>query len=76
MDAEGRRHIVKDKAPRFTVQILDADSKYPTLGDIPVKVLERYQDRKGREWVRVNTESPSISSLGKVCLSSLFQRVW
>ena len=32
VDAAGRRHILKDKVPIFTVEDLGADSKYPTPG--------------------------------------------
>jgi hypothetical protein len=32
VDAAGRRHILMDKVPIFTVEDLDADSKYTTPG--------------------------------------------
>jgi hypothetical protein len=57
-DAEGRRHIIKDKYPLFTAEILDADSNYPTPGEISCEILERYQDASGRQLIRVSTRSP------------------
>jgi hypothetical protein len=57
-DAEGRLHVLRDKVPIFTVEMLDADSEYPTTGKIPCEVLERFQDATGRELVRVSTEEP------------------
>jgi len=50
VDAEGRRHILKDKVPLFTVEVLDAGSKYPTPGTVLCEVLERYQDEQGQEF--------------------------
>ena len=58
VDAAGRRHILKDKAPVFTVEDLDADSKYPTPGFVACEVLERYHDERGQELVRVSTAKP------------------
>jgi hypothetical protein len=42
----------------FAVEMLDADSKYPTMGKIPFEVLETFKDATGRELVRVSTEKP------------------
>jgi hypothetical protein len=58
VDAEGRRHILKDKVPIFAVEVLDADSKYPMPGTVLCEVLERYQDEQGQELARVSTEKP------------------
>jgi hypothetical protein len=58
VDASGRRHIFNDKAPMFTAEMLDADSKYPAPGDIYCEVLELYQDESGRELARVTTTRP------------------
>jgi len=58
VDAEGRRHILKDKVPTFTVEVLDADSKYPTPGTVLCEVLESYQDENGQELTRVSKEKP------------------
>jgi hypothetical protein len=58
VDAAGRRHILKDKVPIFTVQDLDADSKYPTPGFVACEVVERYRNEKGQELVRVSTVKP------------------
>jgi len=57
-DAEGRRHVVRDKVPIFTGEVLDADSRYPMAGVIRCEVLERFQDATGREMVRVGTAKP------------------
>jgi hypothetical protein len=58
VDAEGRRHIIRDKVPIFTVEDLDADSRYPVKGAIRCQVLERYKDGKGQELARVSTAKP------------------
>ena len=58
VDAEGRRHIIKDKVPMFTVEDLDADSRYPVEGGVPCEVLERYQDGEGQEMARISTTKP------------------
>jgi len=50
--------ILKDKIPMFTVELLDAHSKYPTHGIVRCEVVERYRDEKGRELVRVTTATP------------------
>lgn len=58
-DANGRRHVVRDKVPIFTSEDLDADSQYPASGMICCEVLERFKDVAGREVARVGTENPS-----------------
>ena|ERR1700681_2300915 len=58
VDAAGRRHILKDKVPIFVVEDLDANSKYPTPGIVACEVVERYQNEKGQELVRVSTVKP------------------
>jgi hypothetical protein len=58
VDAEGRRHVIKDKVPMFTVEELDADSRYPAEGCVPCEVLERYKDRAGQELARITTKEP------------------
>jgi hypothetical protein len=57
-DAEGRRHVLKDKVSIFTIELLDADSEYPTRGTVPCEVLERYQNEIGQELARVSTVNP------------------
>jgi hypothetical protein len=57
-DAEGRHHIIKDKVPTFTAEDLDADSRYPVEGAIRCQILQRYQDGKGQELVRISTAKP------------------
>jgi hypothetical protein len=73
VDAAGRRHILKDKVPVFTVEDLDANSKYPTPGSVACEVVERYQNEKGQELVRVSTVKQlnlSTSNPSKVYPSS------
>ena len=52
-DAAGRRHIIRDKVPMFTTEPLDAESSYPTTGEMECEVVQRFQDESGQEWVRV-----------------------
>jgi hypothetical protein len=49
---------VRDKVPIFTVETLNAESKYPTPGVVRCEIVERLQDEKGRELVRICTEKP------------------
>lgn len=58
VDAAGRLHCFKDKVPIFTVEDLDADSKYPTPGFVPCEVVKRYQTEKEEELVLVRTVKP------------------
>ena len=58
VDASGRCHILKDKVPIFTDEVLDADSTYPVPGLVACEVVGRYQDDKGQELLRVSTASP------------------
>src|ERR1700688_4514070 len=58
VDVAGRRHILKDKVPTFTVEDLDAESKYPVPGFVACEVVERYQNEKGQQLVRVSTVKP------------------
>jgi hypothetical protein len=63
VDAAGRLHILQDKVPIFTVADLDADTKYPTPGSVRCEIVERSQNEKGQELVRVSTVKPdSIES--------------
>ena len=57
-DVEGCRHVLKDKVPIFTVEPLDAESKFPMPGTVPCDVLRRFQDENGRQLARVSTEKP------------------
>lgn len=75
VDASGRRHIFNDKAPMFTAEMLDADSKYPAPGDIYCEVLELYQDENVGNWRASQRHAHSIESLPKVCPSLPFQRI-
>jgi hypothetical protein len=68
VDAEGRRHVFKNKVPIFTVEDLGAESKYPTPGVVCCEVLERYQNEKGHETARVTTAEPKgIESTEGLC---------
>jgi hypothetical protein len=58
VDADGRRHILKDKVPIFTVEDLDAESKYPVPGSVACEILEQYENEKGQQFVRVSTIKP------------------
>jgi len=58
VDAAGRRHILRNKVPIFTVEDLDVNSKYPRSGFVDCEVVDRYQDEKGQELVRVTTAEP------------------
>jgi hypothetical protein len=58
VDAAGRLHILQDKVPIFTVADLDADTKYPTPGFVRCEIVERCQNEKGQELVRVSTLKP------------------
>jgi hypothetical protein len=57
-DADGSRHTLIDKVPIFTIEMLDANSAYPQPGLVRCEVLNRLQDRGGKELIRVTTASP------------------
>jgi hypothetical protein len=57
-DAEGRRHTLVDKVPIFTVEPLDATSRYPQPGSLGCEVLSRSEDDKGRQLVHICTARP------------------
>jgi hypothetical protein len=57
-DAEGRRHTIMDNVPILTLENLDADSRYPRPGIVRCFVLNRYQNDKGEELVRIGTGKP------------------
>ena len=68
VDADGRLHVLRDKVPTFTIETLDAGSKYPKPGAIRCEVVERLQDDKGKEFVRICTERPDdIESTEGLC---------
>jgi hypothetical protein len=58
VDAYGRRHVLKDKVPIFTIEDLGADSKYPSPGSVRCEVAERYKNENGNELVRASTAKP------------------
>jgi len=58
IDADGRLHVIRDKVPIFTTELLDAESKYPTPGVLRCEIVGGLQDRNGRELVRICTEKP------------------
>jgi hypothetical protein len=49
---------LKDKVPIFTVEDLDPNSKYPAQGFVACEIVQRYQNEKGQELVRVSTVKP------------------
>ena len=57
-DADAHRHVLIDKVPIFTTELLDAASSYPQPGSVPCEVLARWQDTQGRELVRVTIARP------------------
>ena len=62
VDADGRRHTLIDKAPIFSAETLDADSRYPRPGAAR-SVLKRRRDACGRELASISTADPySIES--------------
>ncbi len=62
VDAEGRRHTIIDKVPIATSELLGASSVYPQPGSVACKELKRWQDREGRELVRITTEPFGVES--------------
>jgi hypothetical protein len=66
VDADGKRHIIKDKVPIFTPEPLDAKSLYPTAGSMQCEVVQRFQDAVGRQLARVSTERFGIESVDGV----------
>lgn len=59
-DAAGRVHMLVDKYPYFTAQMLDAHSRYPQPGEVQCEVLDRIQDARRGELVRIRM--PGIES--------------
>jgi hypothetical protein len=57
-DAMATKHVIIDKVPIFTTEMLDANSSYPQAGTVPCTVLSREKDSVGRELVRITTSSP------------------
>jgi hypothetical protein len=58
LDASAVRHVLIDKVPIFTAELLDATSSYPQPGSAPCEVLARWQDTQGRELVRLTIARP------------------
>jgi hypothetical protein len=58
VDANSLRHVLIDKVPIFTDELLGPTSSYPQLGCAPCEVLARWQDTQGRELVRVTLARP------------------
>jgi hypothetical protein len=54
-DAAGHVHTLVDKYPIFSRQMLDADSQYPQTGAVECEVLDRSQDARQGELVRIRT---------------------
>ena len=58
IDADGRRHIFKEKVPVVTAAPVDNASTFPVPGGIGCEVLARYRDETGKEVARITTERP------------------
>jgi hypothetical protein len=58
VDANSLRHVLIDKYPVFTDALLDASSTYPQTGSAPCEVLDRWQDSRGHDLVRVTIARP------------------
>jgi hypothetical protein len=58
VDANGRRHAFIEKAPVFSLEDLNADSKYPLSGSARCVVLNRWCDANERELVSISTAEP------------------
>lgn len=66
VDADGKCHVIRDKAPIFTTETLDAKSLYPTAGSIQCDVVQQFQDAVGRQLACVSTERFGIESVDGV----------
>ncbi len=56
VDAYGRKHNIRGKAPIFTVENMDAHNKYPVEGTLACEVLDRYPTEG---IVKIRTAKPS-----------------
>jgi hypothetical protein len=59
LDAGGRRHLVVDKVPVFTLEDLFADSVYPRPGIIRCQIEREWTDEDGCRLAFIRTENPS-----------------
>jgi len=55
VDADGRRHVLMDKAPIFTNEDLDRESQYPQADAVQCRAVRFWRDASGRELVAVKT---------------------
>ena len=58
VDAAGKRHRFLDKVPIFTINDLDATSRYPQLGHVRCEALSESRDVHVQIVVRINTARP------------------
>ncbi len=58
IDAHGHHHTIIEKAPVLSVEVLDADSKYPRPGAARCVVLNSWRDTSERDLVRISTTHP------------------
>jgi hypothetical protein len=63
VDADGRRHVIRDKVPIFSAENLDAESPYPAAGNMQCEIVQRFQDGAGRQLARVSTERFGVESV-------------
>ena len=54
-DAYGKRHIIVDKVPMVTTEMLDSASTYPAKGSLKCQIREEYRDAEGRDLIRITT---------------------
>jgi hypothetical protein len=65
VDAYGHQHIIIEKAPILSVEILDANNNYPRPGYAHCVVLDCWRDASERDLVRISTADPdSIETSG------------
>jgi hypothetical protein len=57
-DADGRRHILVDKIPIFTLDILDNSSKYPRPAGVACEIFDTRYDLLGRQLVSITIDRP------------------
>lgn len=58
LDAYGKLHVLRDKAPVFSEAELAPDSDYPCQGVAACEVVSHWLDEQGRALVRITTGRP------------------
>jgi len=57
-DAEGRLYTIVEKVPMFANKHLDATSVYPLPAVVRCEVVNRWQDKGGKEFVQISIAKP------------------